>query len=208
MRKVIKFLVMAFVMFFVAISCKPKVEPIEFTGYQFEEVVNSDYELMRDLYQDSFMFYESMVTYQYNLDTCVECNPVIQIVNVFQTEDYVHMFYHFVDTNIFNEINEMCNMMTTEYVCEIDTNKTDYFVKLTVHDLWLGDIRIIKYSIGITLDSAYRALLTVNQKTPESNLVSMRQPITAPPFMTHPIYIFGNMMDNIIIDGMTGRVVE
>ena len=113
-----------------------------------------------------------------------------------------------VDTNIFNEINEMCNMMTTEYVCEIDTNKTDYFVKLTVHDLWLGDIRIIKDSIGITLDSAYRALLTVNQKTPESNLVSMRQPITAPPFMTHPIYIFGNMMDNIIIDGMTGRVVE
>lgn len=208
MRKVIKFLAMAFVMFFVAISCKPKVEPIEFTGYQFEEVVNSDYELMQDLYQDSFMFYESMVTYQYNLDTCVECNPVIQIVNVFQTENYVHMFYHFVDTNVFKEINEMCDMITTEYVCEIDTNETDYFVQLTIQDLWLGDIRIIKDSIGITLDSAYRALLTVNQKTPESNLVSMRQPITAPPFMTHPIYIFGNMMDNIIIDGMTGRVVE
>lgn len=208
MRKVIKFLAMAFVMFFVAVSCKPKVEPIEFTGYQFEEVVNSDYELMQDLYQDSFMFYESMVTYQYNLDTCVECNPVIQIVNVFQTEDYVHMFYHFADTNVFKEINEMCDMMTTEYVCKIDTNETDYFVQLTVHDLWLGDIRIIKDSIGITLDSAYRALLSVNQKTPESNLVSMRQPITAPPFMTHPIYIFGNMMDNIIIDGMTGRVIE
>ena len=208
MRKVIKFLAMAFVMFFVAISCKPKVEPIEFTGYQFEDVLNSDYELMQAHYQDSFMFYESMITYQYNFYTRVEYNPVIQIVNVFQTPDYVHMFYHFADTNVFKEIYEMCDMMTTEYVCEIDTNKTDYFVKLTVHDLWLGDIRINMDSIGITLDSAYRALLSVNQKTPKSNLVSMRQPITAPPFMTHPIYIFGNMMDNIIIDGMTGKVVE
>ena len=208
MRKVIKFLAMVFVMFFVAISCKPKVESIEFTGYQFEDVLNSDYELMQAHYQDSFMFYESMITYQYNLDTCVECNPVIQIVNVFQTPDYVHMFYHFVDTNIFTVIEEMCDMMTTEYICEIDTNENEYSVKLTVHDLWLGDIRIIKDSIGITLDSAYRALLTVNQKTPKSNLVSMRQPITAPPFMTHPIYIFGNMMDNIIIDGMTGKVVD
>lgn len=208
MRKVIKFLAMAFVMFFVAVSCKPEVEPIEFTGYQFEEVVNSDYELMQDLYQDSFMFYESMITYQYNFDTCVECNPVIQVVNVFQTEDYVHMFYHFVDTNMFNVIDEMCELMTTEYVCEIDTNENDYSVKLTVHDLWLGDIRINMDSVGITLDSAYRALLTVNQKTPVSNQVVLRQPITAPPFMTHPVYIFGNMMDNISIDCISGKVVE
>ena len=208
MRKTINFLAMAFVMFFIAISCKPKEEPVVFTGYNFEEVLQNDYQIMQDLYQDSFIFYESMISYQYNLDTCVECNPITKIINVFQKDEYVYMVYHFTDTNVFREINDLCQWLMTDYTCDIDTNENDYLANLEIHDLWLGDIRIDIDSIGITLDSAYQVLLTVNQKTPASNLATLRQPLITPPFMTHPVYIFGNTTDNIIIDCRSGKVVE
>lgn len=205
MSKFIKCLVIVCVMPFITISCKQK----EIKNYNFENVLQTDYQNMVDLYQqDSFLFYESMITYKFNLDTCIECNPITKIVNVFQKDGCIHMYYHFTDTNVFKEIQDMCDMMLCDYTCKIDINKSDYQATLKINDLWLGDIKINIDSINIPLDSAYNILLTVNKKTPNSNMVTLRQPITAPPFMTHPIYIFGNMMDNVIIDGMSGKVVE
>lgn len=186
-------------------SCKhDPVEPV-FNGYDFEQVTANDCQAMVAKYGEEVRFYEAQVWYNQNLDV-VDSNYIAKMENVFQYYDTSILIFHFADSAEIEGLIEFAGKLTTWNEYSIDTNDIDYTFTLFVNDFWVEDQAMSLDSIKVTLDSALYIVRSLEQPTPQSNFVVMRQPLF-PPFPTHPYYIFGEIKDCIGIDSETGDVV-
>lgn len=191
---------LAFSMLFTACnSCsKPEPEP-EFTGYNFDEVVIADYDLIAS--QEEHFFFRTAEARFDSVLAFSDCNTINYVATTFQCGHTVHMIFHTTDTIRMKEIMEFVETIGTWKEYTVDTTDVDYRVYLKFNDAVLecGELNArnpITFDSCMSIAKPYREDLRTRAFTLR-RFVDPRMP-------ENPQYIFGAGL--LMVDVINGEV--
>lgn len=151
-----------------------------------ENVVKADRDYMTANYGNTYVWYETQITLNDNLDE--ECDGSFsQIVDVFQvitTTDSVTF-----DTKVI----KMYHLSDTSYIEEIE-------------GFWVEDMNMNDEIISVTYKQAFQLINETNYPKPHSKNCVLRKEVGK--IEANPQYIFGNFEAQLYVDALTGDVTD
>jgi hypothetical protein len=202
MKKILFVFVAAFAMLFTACnSCskpEPTPEPV-FSGYNFDEVIASDYDYIASQF-DHFFFRTAEARFDSVLAKS-DCNTLNYVGTTFQCGHHVHQFFHTTDTIRLKKLVEYAEMISTWKEWSIDTTEVDYVMYLEFEDAVLecGELNARN---PITFDSCMKIIEPVRNELYTKALTLRR--FLDPREPENAQYIFGT--GNVIVDVITGEI--
>ena len=180
-------------------SCKhDPVDPV-FEGYNFDEVVVTDYDYIASQHEH-FIFRSAEARFDSVLSTDYE-NRINYVGTAFQCGTIVNMIFHTADTNKLNQIIGFIDTIGTWKEYTIDTNDVDYRLHLQFKDAILecGELNARN---PVTFDSCMKIIEPYRDRL-HTRALTLRRFID-PRLPENGQYIFGPGI--LIVDVITGEV--
>lgn len=147
----------------VAVSCKKDKVTVP-SSYDFDEVIASDYQMMKNTYGNNCMFFEANALLDNSVST-IDNPVVVSLRTIFQVQDTVVTVDHPIG----------------------GVGGRPQVTK--VKDVMLGDVQIFIDDIPISFSKAWELLMKSDLPMPTGNTMTFRNPLS-PPFDEYPSYIF------------------
>jgi hypothetical protein len=152
-----------------------------------ENLISMDRQAMYNKVGEDYRWYETCMKLNNFLDEEND-GSLAEVVNVFQAiiarsehsfDTKVYKFQHFADGT---------------------------YAEDSVIGFWVEDEPMNNEAIKVTYKEAYEKLMATNMPKPHSRYVTLRKQVG--PIDANPQYIFGNLVETVFVDAVTGEVFD
>lgn len=160
---------------------------VEDSALNVENLISMDRQAMYNKVGDDYRWYETCMKLNGFLDEEND-GSLAEVVNVFQAviarsehsfDTKVYKFQHFADGT---------------------------YAEDSVIGFWVEDEPMNNEAIKVTYKEAYEKLMATNMPKPHSRYVTLRKQVG--PKAANPQYIFGNLVETVFVDAVTGEVFD